>query len=56
MDSTIDRGKNVIRIEAEAVAALEGKINKEFSEAVEALLHSKGRVIVTGVGKSGLVA
>ena len=56
MDSTIQRGKAVIRIEADAVAGLEAKINKEFSDAVEVLFHSKGRVIVTGVGKSGLVA
>ncbi|MGB2869021.1 MAG: KpsF/GutQ family sugar-phosphate isomerase [Bacteroidota bacterium] len=56
MDSSIERGKTVIRIEADAVAALEGKINKDFSDAVEMLFHSKGRVIVTGVGKSGLVA
>ncbi len=55
-DSSIQKGKEVIRIEAEAVAALEKKIGKEFADAVELILHCKGRVIVTGMGKSGIVA
>lgn len=55
-DLSIQKGKEVIRIEAEAVAALEKKIGKEFADAVELILHCKGRVIVTGMGKSGIVA
>lgn len=45
----------VLKTEAEAVAALAGKLGPSFAEAVNAILKSKGRVIVTGVGKSGLV-
>jgi arabinose-5-phosphate isomerase len=56
MDSSIDKGKEVIRIEASAVSALEGKIGKEFTDAVDLILRCKGRAIVTGMGKSGLVA
>ena len=56
MNSLIEKGKEVIRIEAEAVAGLERKIGKEFSDAVELIARCKGRVIVTGMGKSGLVA
>jgi len=56
MDPSVEKGKEVIRIEASAVAALEGKIGKEFSNAVDLILRCKGRAIVTGVGKSGLVA
>jgi arabinose-5-phosphate isomerase len=56
MDSSSEKGKEVIRIEASAVAALEGKIGKEFADAVELILRRKGRAIVTGMGKSGLVA
>ncbi|MBI3005773.1 MAG: KpsF/GutQ family sugar-phosphate isomerase [Ignavibacteriales bacterium] len=55
MDS-IERGKQVIKIEAEAVAALASRIDKSFSEAVNMIYSCKGRVIVTGIGKSGIVA
>ncbi len=56
MDASIQKGKEVIRIEAEAVAALGSNIDGRFSKAVELLYGCKGRVIVTGMGKSGLVA
>jgi len=56
MDSSIERGKEVIRIEAEALAALGSRLNGTFAEAVETLFNCTGRVIVTGLGKSGLVA
>ncbi|HTP12295.1 MAG TPA: KpsF/GutQ family sugar-phosphate isomerase [Bacteroidota bacterium] len=56
MDSTIKRGKEVIRIESEAVAALDSRINGAFASAVDLIFNSKGRVVVTGLGKSGLVA
>jgi arabinose-5-phosphate isomerase len=50
------KGKNVIKIEAEAVANLERSINKDFIKAVETIFESKGRVVLTGMGKSGLIA
>ena len=53
---TIQKAKEVIRVEAEAVAALSSRIDATFVEAVELIFECKGRVIVTGVGKSGLVA
>jgi arabinose-5-phosphate isomerase len=56
MNSPIDRGKEVIRIEAAALVALESRINGSFADAVEMLFRCTGRVIVTGLGKSGLVA
>ncbi|MCH7820288.1 MAG: KpsF/GutQ family sugar-phosphate isomerase [Candidatus Marinimicrobia bacterium] len=52
----IEKAKEVIRVEAEAVAALSSRIDGTFVEAVELVFECKGRVIVTGVGKSGLVA
>ena len=52
----IQKGKEVIRIEAAAVAALEKKIDSQFSAAVDMIYESKGRVVITGMGKSGLVA
>jgi arabinose-5-phosphate isomerase len=56
MDSSVDRGKEVLRIEAEAVAALVTRIGQDFVAAVNTIYNCKGRVIVTGMGKSGLVA
>ncbi len=50
-----ESGKKVIRLETAAVAALEARINEEFVSAVELILNSTGRVIVTGVGKSGAI-
>jgi len=47
--------KEVIRIEAEAVEGLLDRIDENFVRAVEKILACKGRVVVTGIGKSGLV-
>ncbi|HEX5725927.1 MAG TPA: KpsF/GutQ family sugar-phosphate isomerase [Longimicrobiaceae bacterium] len=51
----LERARRVVRMEAEAVAALEGRIGASFAGAVEAILASRGRVVVSGVGKSGIV-
>jgi len=47
--------KNVLRIEAEAIRNLIPKLNKNFEDAVKLILSCKGRVVVTGIGKSGIV-
>lgn len=52
----IEKGKQVVRIEAESIAGLENSINEDFVKAVETILASKGRVVLTGMGKSGLIA
>ena len=52
----IDNGKEVIRIESQAVADLQKSINGDFVEAVETIFASNGRVVLTGMGKSGLIA
>ncbi|HID11187.1 MAG TPA: KpsF/GutQ family sugar-phosphate isomerase [Candidatus Latescibacteria bacterium] len=52
----LERAKEVIRREAQAVAALEGRIEGPFRRALDIIAASKGRVIVTGMGKSGLIA
>ena len=49
-------GKKVIRIESQAVSNLENRIGENFRKAVEILLNCKGRVIVSGMGKSGIIA
>ena len=56
MTDSIRKGKDVVRIEAEAVASLESKIGESFQKAVDMIYGCKGRVIITGMGKSGLVA
>lgn len=55
MDSIIDIAKKVLKTEAEAVNALVEKLGSDFEKAVEIIYQSKGRVVVTGMGKSGLV-
>lgn len=50
------KGKEVIRIEAAAVAGLESSIDDEFVKAVETIYECRGRVVLTGMGKSGLIA
>ncbi len=46
-------GRAVIELEAEALSALVPRINDEFARACRLILDSKGRVVVTGMGKSG---
>lgn len=48
--------KNTIETESNAIAHLSSFLNEEFAQSVQCILASKGRVIVTGVGKSALVA
>jgi len=48
--------RGVVRTEAAAVAALEARLGADFLRAVEILAACRGKVIVSGVGKSGLIA
>jgi len=50
-----EQARRVLRIEAEAVAALVNRIDEQFEKAVEMVLKCRGRVVVTGMGKSGLI-
>jgi arabinose-5-phosphate isomerase len=51
----VDRGRRVLRMETEALAEAERRVGNDFARAVETIARSTGRVIVSGVGKSGLV-
>ena len=55
-DEIIQKGREVIRIEAEAVANLANSIDGEFIKTVNIIFNSSGRVVLTGMGKSGLIA
>lgn len=51
-----DIAKRVIETEANALKLLVGGIDDQFEKAVEAILNARGRVIVSGMGKSGHIA
>lgn len=51
----VEAARRVIRQEAEAVAALEARIGDAFLHAVERIAKARGRVIVSGIGKSGII-
>jgi len=52
----IEAAKRTIRIEAETIAALENQIDASFEKVVKAILKSKGRLVITGIGKSANIA
>ena len=54
--STLSTAQRVLRIEAEAIAGLISRLDARFDEAVEMLYACKGKVVVSGLGKSGLIA
>jgi len=56
MHETIAKGREVVRIEAGAVASLESRIGESFGRTVDLILNCRGRVVITGVGKSGIIA
>ncbi|MEP4485766.1 MAG: KpsF/GutQ family sugar-phosphate isomerase [Halioglobus sp.] len=52
----VESGQRTVRMESEAVASLETRIDAHFYRACELLMETRGRVIVTGMGKSGHIA
>jgi arabinose-5-phosphate isomerase len=53
--SSLDLARKVLRIEAAAILGLVDRINGDFERAVQLLFDCRGRVIVTGMGKSGII-
>lgn len=51
----IESAKEVLDIEAKSILRLKDNIGEEFDKAIDILYNCKGRVIVTGMGKSGLI-
>jgi arabinose-5-phosphate isomerase len=51
----IDQVRDVLKIEAQGILDLVDRVGKEIEDAAQMILKSKGRVIITGMGKSGLV-
>jgi len=54
-ETMIARGRRVLAIEAQAVAGLELRLDRAFAQACQLMLACQGRVVVTGMGKSGHV-
>lgn len=52
---SIQEGKRVLAIEARAIAALVDRVDERFEQAVDLLYRCTGKVVVTGMGKSGLI-
>ena len=55
MVMVLKKAKEVLRIEAKAIEDFAKRLDKNFSLAVDAIIKCKGRVIVTGMGKTGIV-
>ena len=52
----IKQAKEVLKIEAQGILSLVDRVGPEFEKAIEAIMKAKGRVILAGMGKSGLIA
>ncbi len=55
-EETIAAAKRVLQIEADTIYGLSDAVNNDFYLAVQTIYQTKGRVVVTGVGKSAIIA
>jgi arabinose-5-phosphate isomerase len=53
--SVIEEAKRVLRVEAQSILDLAERIDENFSRAIEVLYHCEGKVVLMGMGKSGLI-
>ena len=56
MSNLIEQAKTVLKVEAQAILDLQDRLDDSFLKAVETVLNCKGKVILTGIGKSGYIA
>jgi arabinose-5-phosphate isomerase len=54
--SILDTAKSTIKLESKAINHLSELLTEDFAKAVELIYNSKGRVIITGIGKSAIIA
>ncbi|MBQ4355802.1 MAG: KpsF/GutQ family sugar-phosphate isomerase [Bacteroidales bacterium] len=52
----LELAKRTLRLEAEAVGALQNNVDQSFEDCVRAIMKMKGRLVVTGIGKSAIIA
>ncbi len=55
MKDMIARAKQVLQEEADAIIRMKDLINEDFEKSLEVILNAKGRIIVTGIGKSAII-
>ncbi|MCH8535664.1 MAG: KpsF/GutQ family sugar-phosphate isomerase [Flavobacteriaceae bacterium] len=55
-DQILALAKSTIATQARSVAVLESLVDEDFAKAVNEIYHSKGRVVITGIGKSAIIA
>lgn len=55
MEEVLEQARQVLRVEAESVLELMSRIDDNFAEAVTMILECPGRVVITGMGKSGII-
>jgi arabinose-5-phosphate isomerase len=55
MSNYIELAKSVFEIESRAVAGLSKKLNSDFSDSIDSILGTSGRLIICGMGKSGII-
>lgn len=53
--AALETARRVIRVEIEALEEMSGRITNDFAKAVDLIVQCKGRVVVTGMGKSGQI-
>ena len=53
--SSIEKAKEVFKIESRAIANLTQQLDSDFEEAVNAILNANGKLIISGMGKSGII-
>jgi len=56
MKNMIKRAREVLDIEAQAIKLLKSRLNKGFLKALDLILKCKGRIVVSGMGKTGIIA
>lgn len=54
-DTLIERGREVVRLEAQTIAGLEQRLDERFAAACREVLACEGQVVVSGMGKAGLI-
>lgn len=55
MTDMLDTARRVLQVEADAIVAMAQRLDERFVAAVELILSCQGRVVITGMGKSGLI-
>ena len=55
-NQVIEAAKRTIQLQSESIAGLSGFIGEDFVSVVEHVLQSSGRLVVSGIGKSAIIA